>query len=61
MNICFSLKKVLNGASNSASGGAIIFMTDGEQDCSGGYDIDDKDVLDRIKDTKVRIITVAFG
>ena len=62
MNICFSLKKVLNGASNSASGGAIIFMTDGQQDCnSGGYDIDDKDVLDRIKDTKVRIITVAFG
>ena len=54
---------VLNGANdNIATGGAIIFMTDGQQDCrSGGYDIDDPQVLNRIKETKVRIITVAFG
>ena len=54
---------VLNGANDDiATGGAIIFMTDGQQDCrSGGYDIDDPKVLNRIKDTKVRIITVAFG
>ena len=54
--------QVLNGATDMASGGAIIFMTDGQQDCrNGGYDIDDRAVTDRIKKTKVRIITVAFG
>ena len=56
---------VLNGVNdNIATGGAIIFMTDGEHDCNDGhpgYDIDDPQVLNRIKETKVRIITVAFG
>ena len=56
---------VLNGANdNIATGGAIIFMTDGKHDCKDGhpgYDIDDPKVLNRIKETKVRIITVAFG
>ena len=54
----------VNGKNDGTTGGAIIFMTDGEQDCRNGhpgYDIDDKVVTDRVKKTKVRIITVAFG
>ena len=53
----------MNGANDEKStGGAIIFMTDGEQSCNGGgLDIDDPKVTERIKNTKVRIITVAFG
>ena len=54
--------QTLNGKGDSSTGGAIIFITDGKHDCrNGGLDIDDKDVLDLIKDTKARIITVAFG
>ena len=36
-------------------------MTDGKQDCTGGIDIDNAKVIDRIMSTKVRIITVAIG
>ena len=40
-------------------------MTDGEQSCDKpnggqGYDITDKAVVNRILETKVRIVTVAF-
>ena len=52
----------MNGKGGSSTGGAIIFITDGKHDCKhGGLDIDDKEVLDLIKNTKARIITVAFG
>ena len=53
----------MNGDNDETSGGAIIFMTDGEQSCNNGneLDIDDSEVLNRIAKTKVRIITVAFG
>ena len=51
----------MNGQEDNTQGGAIIFITDGKQDCNGGLDIDDPSVTDRIKKTKVRIITVAFG
>ena len=51
----------MNGKEDNTQGGAIIFITDGKQDCNGGLDIDDQSVIDRIKQTKVRIITVAFG
>ena len=52
----------MNGEEDKTQGGAIIFITDGKQDCSdGGLDIDDQSLIDRIKQTKVRIITVAFG
>ena len=51
----------MNGQEDKTQGGAIIFITDGKQDCNGGLDIDDQSVIDRIKKTKVRIITVAFG
>ena len=53
--------KVLNGNQDDTEGGAIIFMTDGKQDCTGGIDIDNANVIDRIMRTKVRIITVAIG
>ena len=53
--------KVLNGNQDDTEGGAIIFMTDGKQDCNGGIDIDNANVIDRIMRTKVRIITVAIG
>ena len=54
--------QTLNGkGDSSSSGGAIIFITDGEHKCDDGLDIDDKVVLDLIRDTKARIITVAFG
>ena len=54
---------MLNEKEDSTQGGAIIFITDGKQQCNGGdgSDIVDKIVIDRIKKTKVRIITVAFG
>ena len=52
----------MNGKGDSSTGGAIIFITDGKHDCRHeGLDIDDKEVLDLIKNTKARIITVAFG
>ena len=51
---------MLNGAGDTTEGGAIIFITDGEFQCNG-LNIDDKRVTDRVKKTKVRIITVAFG
>ena len=56
--------KVLNGVEDNMQGGAIIFITDGVQQCDGGgdgSDIGDQTVIDRIKNSKVRIITVAFG
>ena len=57
--------QTLNGAEgdDEGQGGAIMFMTDGDQVCknSAGLDIDDKSVIDRIIRTKVRIITVAIG
>ena len=56
-----SFFKVLNGNQDDTQGGAIIFMTDGKQDCTGGIDIDNGNVIDRIMRTKVRIITVAIG
>jgi hypothetical protein len=55
--------QVLNGVGDDTSGGVILFVTDGVQDCHGP----DKDtitnpaLLQRVKDTKVRIITIAFG
>ena len=51
----------LNGENDESKGGAIIFITDGKFECSGRPNIDNKKVTDRIKKTKVRIITVAFG
>ena len=51
----------MNGEEDNTQGGAIIFITDGEQSCDGGLDIEDQSVIDRIMKTKVRIITVAFG
>ena len=50
----------MNGEEDNTQGGAIIFITDGKQDCRD-LDIDDQSLIDRIKQTKVRIITVAFG
>ena len=64
LNSIYHIYQVLNGIEDDTQGGAIIFITDGEQSCSGGgdgSDISDKIVIDRIKKTKVRIITVAFG
>ena len=58
-------KQILNGASDTSTGGVILFVTDGKQDCSGvGSDpepITSQKIIDRIKATKVRIITIAFG
>ena len=52
----------MNGVQDNTQGGALIFITDGRQDCrDGGLDIDDEIVINRIIKTKVRIITVAFG
>ena len=46
----------MNGKGDSSTGGAIIFITDGKHDCRhGGLDIDDKEVLDLIKDTKASL------
>ena len=64
LNWKYEILKILNGEEDSTQGGAIIFITDGLQQCDGGgdgSDIGDQKVVDRIKDTKVRIITVAFG
>ena len=46
-----------------ATGGVILFVTDGEQDCDGPdkTELNDPALLQRVKDSKVRIITVAFG
>jgi hypothetical protein len=46
-----------------ATGGVILFVTDGEQDCDGQdkTDLNDAALLQRVKDSKARIITVAFG
>ena len=54
-------QQVMNGKQDNTQGGALIFITDGKQDCDGGIDIDDENVINRIIKTKVRIITVAFG
>jgi hypothetical protein len=45
------------------TGGVILFVTDGKQDCKGGdkTELDDPALLRRVKDSKARIITVAFG
>ena len=54
----------MNGVQDITQGGAIIFVTDGLQQCQGGPDspdIDDEALIDRIIRTKLRIITVAFG
>ena len=54
----------MNGVEDITQGGAIIFVTDGQQQCQGGPDspdIDDEALIDRIIRTKLRIITVAFG
>ena len=51
----------MNGGQDNTQGGALIFITDGKQDCNGGIDIEDENVINRIIKTKVRIITVAFG
>ena len=51
----------LNGKNDELKGGAIIFITDGRFECQSGPSIDNKIVTDRIKRTKVRIITAAFG
>jgi hypothetical protein len=55
----------LNGADDKTTGGVILFVTDGKQDCSGaGSDpepITSPAIIARIKATKVRIITIAFG
>ena len=54
----------MNGIEDDTQGGAIIFITDGEQKCDPhheGDNIGDQTVINRIKKTKVRIITVAFG
>ena len=51
----------MNGQQDITQGGALIFITDGKQDCNGGIDIEDENVINRIIKTKVRIITVAFG
>jgi hypothetical protein len=51
----------MNDKEDNTQGGAIILITDGKQDCNDGLDIDDPSVINRIKQTKVRIITVAFG
>ena len=51
----------MNGGQDNTQGGALIFITDGRQECNGGIDIEDENVINRIIKTKVRIITVAFG
>ena len=51
----------MNGVQDDTQGGAIIFITDGQQQCQSGPDIDDEALIDRIIRTKLRIITVAFG
>ena len=52
----------LNGKYDQLKGGAIIFITDGKFECDDDRpNIDNKIVTDRIRKTKVRIITVAFG
>ena len=53
----------MNGLTDSTTGGVILFVTDGVQDCNGPDDeyIDTPNIIDRIKSSKVRIITVAFG
>ena len=58
------MNQVMNGVQDDTQGGAIIFITDGQQQCQGGpdsTDIDDEALIDRIIRTKIRIITVAFG
>ena len=51
----------MNGVQDDTQGGAIIFITDGQQQCQGSPDIDDEALINRIIRTKLRIITVAFG
>ena len=63
-NLWLVINKVMNGVQDITQGGAIIFATDGLQQCQGGPDspdIDDEALIDRIIRTKLRIITVAFG
>ena len=63
-NLWLVINKVMNGVQDITQGGAIIFVTDGLQQCQGGPDspdIDDEALIDRIIRTKLRIITVAFG
>ena len=64
--VCYFFQ-TLNGKNNEKSGGLMIFITDGEFWCPDpphgqpGYDIRNKNVIKRIEDTKVRIISVAIG
>jgi hypothetical protein len=55
--------QVLNGVGDTSSGGVILFVTDGKQDCDGPdkTTLTDPALLQRVKDSKVRIITIAFG
>ena len=52
---------------NPNGGGVMIFLTDGEHKCrfqDGAQDItdlDDPDLIQEIIDSKVRIVTIAFG
>ena len=52
----------MNGKDDTSTGGAIIFITDGDQSCDRHDELKltDKKVLQRVINTKVRIITVAF-
>ena len=60
---CNCFLKVLNGPTDASQGGVLLFVTDGKQDCNGpdkDY-IDTPEIKNRIKNSKVRIITIAFG
>ena len=59
----------MNGKYDTTTGGVIVFFTDGKQfdnnrdQCSDPNELwlHDREVIDRIKKTKVKIITVAIG
>ena len=68
--IFFSLKnsktihnfsQTLNGKNDQTHGGVILFITDGENYCSGRPTLRSPDLKKRIEKTKVRIISVAFS
>ena len=54
--------KVLND--KGTTGGVIIFLTDGQEDCRNGDipgGITNPELLQDVVDQKVRIVTIAFG
>ena len=55
--------QTLNGKHDETKGGVVILITDGMEDCRdpNELNIDDPRLINRVKNTKVRIITVAFG